>query len=258
MKLLITESQLKALVREQTSDEWGGTLADAGINMTMNPKDFTVKNIAKSVYNSVTSVDPHTWASIGQLAAAVLIPPPGGLIVAAAIGAADAYKYHLEKNDKMAGVTLLLAALPGITKLAGKVPGLNTLGAKGMALLSDKIAKGITTLAPEEAAVINFIKNNTKLVQTEYQAFVNSVSKKIASNAASYGSSQAVEKVYNFAANNPTFARKLAFGAASSVLPGVAAAGAAYQLGKGPLMNAIGGNKQQIASAGNAKPEKKG
>ena len=129
-------------------------------------------------------LDPHTLATIGQIAAAVLIPPPGGLIVSAAIGAADAYKYATENNPKMAGLTLLLSALPGIGGLANKIPGIKTLGAKGMAALSDKIAKGVTKLLPEEGAIMNFINANPKLVQIEYKKFIDNATKKLSSNVA--------------------------------------------------------------------------
>jgi hypothetical protein len=234
MKLVITESQLKALITEQTKPTLTAQSAYASapttstgsgtINSTQG-KGTGIIDTVKDVGNLVSKLDPHTVAMVGQIAASILIPPPGGLIVAAAIGVGDAYRYHAEKNDKMAGVTLLLAALPGMTKLAAKVPGLNRLGAKGMSILASKVAKGITTLAPEEAAVMNFIKNNTKLVQQEYNAFVTTVSSKIAKNAASFGSSKAVNAAYDYAYDNPEFAKKLAFGVVGSVMPGIGAAG---------------------------------
>ena len=146
-------------------------------------------------------LDPHTLATIGQIAAAVLIPPPGGLIVSAAIGAADAYKYASENNPKMAGLTLLLSALPGIGSLANKIPGVKQLGAKGMAALSDKIAKGVTKLLPEEGAIINYIKANPKLVQMEYKTFVDNASKKLASTGATQVRTNTAKVGYNTAYN---------------------------------------------------------
>ena len=151
-------------------------------------------------------LDPHTLATIGQIAAAVLIPPPGGLVVSAAIGAADAYKYATENNPKMAGLTLLLSAIPGIGGLANKIPGVKQLGAKGMAALSDKIAKGVTKLLPEEGAVINYIKANPKLVQMEYASFVDKTAKELASTGSSQVKANVTGAGYN-AAINPTSSR---------------------------------------------------
>jgi hypothetical protein len=263
MRLVITESQLKALVKEQarptltapattlTTAPTTSNFSAPTMNTAAGTRNTTVgkgegHNAAlEAVYNFITNIDPHTVASIGQIAASVLIPPPGGLIIAAAIGVADAYKYHAEKNDKMAGVTLLLAALPGITKLAGKIPGLNTLGAKGMTALATKIGKGITALAPEEAAVINFVKNNTSLIQQEYNAFVQAASSKIATNVASFGSGKAVDAAYNFAYENPKFAKKLAFGTVLATVPGALPAATLYDNYKGSTSGST-----QIASNG--------
>jgi hypothetical protein len=147
-------------------------------------------------------LDPHTLATIGQVAAAVLIPPPGGLMVSAAIGAADAYKYATENNPKVAGLTLLLSALPGIGGLANKIPGVKQLGAKGMAALSDKIAKGVTKLLPEEGAVINYIKANPKLVQMEYASFIDNTAKKLASTGATQVRTNATKAGYNATVNS--------------------------------------------------------
>jgi hypothetical protein len=58
------------------------------------------------------------------------------------------------------------------------------LGAKGMAALSDKIAKGVTKLLPEEGAIMNFINANPKLVQIEYKKFIDNATKKLSSNVA--------------------------------------------------------------------------
>jgi len=142
-------------------------------------------------------LDPHTLATIGQIAAAVVIPPPGGLMVSAAIGAADAYRYATENNPKMAGLTLLLSALPGIGSLANKIPGVKKLGAKGMEALSDKIAKGVTKLLPEEGAIINYIKANPKFVQMEYETFIDKTSKELASQGAGQVNANAVNAGYN-------------------------------------------------------------
>jgi hypothetical protein len=265
MRLVITESQLKALVKEQakpalTVNSTTLTTAPTTSNFsapTMNTAAGTtnptkgsgtgtgIADVIKGTGNMISKINPHTWATIGQIAASVLIPPPGGLIIAAAIGVGDAYRYHAEKNDKMAGVTLLLAALPGMTKLAGKIPGLNSLGVKGMAVLSDKVAKGINTYLPEEAAVINFIKANTPLIQSEYQAFVQAASNKIASNVASFGSAKAVNAAYNFAYDNPTFAKKLAFGSMAITNPGTA-----FALNSKEIFGGLRNSSTQIASNG--------
>ena len=118
-------------------------------------------------------------------------------MVSAAIGAADAYRYATENNPKMAGLTLLLSALPGIGSLANKIPGVKQLGTKGMEALSDKIAKGVTKLLPEEGAIINYIKANPKFVQMEYETFIDKTSKELASQGAGQVKANAVNVGYN-------------------------------------------------------------
>jgi hypothetical protein len=203
MKIVISESQLKKIIKEQTSDEWGGALDMKNVGgMVASGDDYSAKNLATAagsqLKNSITNISPHTVATIAEIAATVLIPPPGGIMIAAAIGAGDSYRYFREGNNKMGGLTLLLSALPYIS-VANKIPGLNVVASKGMNILTDKIAKGVTTLAPEEGMVMNWVRTNLPTVEKEYESFV----KKTADTLAKQGSSQVVsntaEKGYNVA-----------------------------------------------------------
>jgi hypothetical protein len=130
--------------------------------------------------DEIKFIGSHDIAQIAEFAASILIPPPGGLVVAAAIGAYDSYNYFKEGNNKMGGLTLLLAALPGITSLVGKIPGVQTLGNRGMSILSNKIAKGITTFLPEESSVLNYLKTNFPTIEKEYEVFVKNTADSLA------------------------------------------------------------------------------
>jgi hypothetical protein len=188
MKLVITESQFRLLVSEQIM---GSYTTD---NSTIHDKGPA---IVKGVTNYVKNLTPHDVMFIAGAAASILIPPPGGLAVAAVIGALDAYQYKLEQNNKMAGLTLMLSALPLIGGVVAKIPGVKTFGAKGMLAIADKLSKGITTLAPEESAVVSAIKNNLPFVQGEYQTWVRNTAKKLAQKGVNKAQTSAVSGAYN-------------------------------------------------------------
>jgi hypothetical protein len=192
MKLVITESQFKYLVSEQVM---GSYTPD---NSTIHDKGPAV---VKGVTNYVKNLTPHDILAISALAAGILIPPPGGLAVAAVIGVLDAYQYKTEKDNRMAGLTLMLAALPLIGGVVAKIPGVKQLGTKGMTLLADKMAKGVTALAPEESAIVLAIKNNLPFIQGEYQGWVKKTADTIASKAKSTVKNNVVGAAYNSAYN---------------------------------------------------------
>jgi hypothetical protein len=75
--------------------------------------------------------------------------------------------YHQQKNDKMAAVALMLGALPALSMVVKRIPSVAKLGTKGMNVLADKIAKGITKLTPAEMDVVKGINLNKSLVHSE-------------------------------------------------------------------------------------------
>jgi hypothetical protein len=192
MKLVITESQLKHLVAEQIP----GLAPTGGYDYQ---KPAAVKAAGNQAVKMIKNfkLGPHEVMGIAQFASAVLIPPPGGLAVAAAIGVLDAYQYKLENNNRMAGLTLLLAALPGIASVANKVPGIKQLGAKGMAALASKLEKGITTFAPEESAVVDFVSTHLPQIKADYQTWVKNTADTLAKKGVSKAQAKVADVAYN-------------------------------------------------------------
>lgn len=196
MKLLITESQLKRLISEQVP----GLTPAGGYDYQ---KPAAIKAAGDQAVKMVKNfkLGPHEVMAIAQFASAVLIPPPGGLAVAAAIGVLDAYQYKLEKNNRMAGLTLLMAALPGIASIANEVPGIKQLGSKGMAALASKLEKGITAFAPEESAVVDFVSAHLPQIKTEYQAYVKRTADTLAKKGVGKVQSKVADVAYSSAYN---------------------------------------------------------
>ena len=220
MKILISESQLKRLVIEQGGSE--GAMDDvlnaAGkTGYTPRPQDYTANNLAKGAVNTVVNfikhMDSHDWAQLGEMASVLFIPPPAGEFVAAAIGAADAANYFYHGNNKMGTIALVLAAIPAMSGFAEKIPGFKEMGANGIKLLSDKLAKGITTLGPEESKLMQWILSHENLVKQEYSVFVHSVADKIARKGVNVGIENGVEKGAEYAYDNPQKVLKFAYGA---------------------------------------------
>lgn len=192
MKLVITESQFKRLVSEQVP----------GLTQSYDyQKPAAIKAAGDQAVKMVKNLTPHDIMFIAGAAASILIPFPGGVAVAALIGALDAYQYKTEKNNKMAGMTLMLAALPLIGGVASKIPGVKQLGTKGMVLLADKLEKGIVKLAPQEGAVAAAIRDNLPFVEREYQAWVKQTADTLAKKGVGKAQTKAVtgayEKGYN-------------------------------------------------------------
>lgn len=192
MKLVISESQFKRLVSEQVIGSYtpdNGTIHDKG------------PAVVQGVKNYVKNLTPHDVMTMTALAAGILIPFPGGLAVASLIGALDAYQYKLEKNNRMAGLTLMLAALPLIGGVVSKIPGVKQLGTKGMVLLADKMEKGIVALAPQESVVAAAIRDNLPFIEGEYQAWVKNTADTLAKKGVGKVRGKAIDSAYNTAYN---------------------------------------------------------
>lgn len=203
MKLVISESQFKRLVSEQVIGSYtpdNGTIHDKG------------PAVVQGVKNYVKNLTPHDVMTMTALAAGILIPFPGGLAVASLIGALDAYQYKLEKNNRMAGLTLMMAALPGVISVANRIPGVKQLGTKGMVLLADKLEKGIVALAPEESIVAAAIRDNLPFVEREYQAWVKKTADTLAKKGVGKVQSNVAKTAYNALTYDPVTVVKQSIG----------------------------------------------
>lgn len=230
MKLVITESQFKRLVSEQVP----------GLTQSYDyQKPAAIKAAGDQAVKMVKNLTPHDIMFIAGAAASILIPFPGGVAVAALIGALDAYQYKLEKNNKMAGMTLMLSALPLIGGVVSKIPGVKQLGTKGMVLLADKLEKGITTLAPQESVIAAAIRDNLPFVEREYQAWVKQTADALAKKGVGKVKTNVASTAYNYTYDNPQKAMNNLKTGAKVAAAIVSPTGTAAVYGAKKLMNKI-------------------
>jgi hypothetical protein len=222
MKILLSESQLKCIIKEQTAtltanpqtytsqpttNVKSGTVnaTDKGSmkGPTLNQMGNMVWDGTKYVWNKIQHMDSHDWSTVVEIAAACLIPPPAGLFLASSIGILDAGQYYKEGNKKMAGISVLLASIPMASELFNEIPGAKELGTKGFDILADKISKGITTLLPEESRVMKYIATNHQHICQEYSQFINNTARKLASQTVSNTTNNGASFAYDYVYNNP-------------------------------------------------------
>ena len=152
MKILITESQYRLIIEQET----GYTrYLD---RMYSNPEG------AEKMNQAFKSIDPHTLLTIGAIGTAFI--PVIGPFLSTALAATDAAFYYNEGDKKSAGITAAFAMLPFIGPVVSKIPGIKQLGSKGMAALASKIGKG-KALTKAEIELTNAIKNFQPQIQQE-------------------------------------------------------------------------------------------
>lgn len=115
----------------------------------------------------------HDVAMVMSIVSAFV--PVIGPALSAGWMAMDAYQYHKEGDDQMAGLMAIFAALPGIGSLAKLAAGpiLAKMGVASRKILARKIiahqAGKKVTFTKAEQAVLNDIAGNPKLIQREMQ-----------------------------------------------------------------------------------------
>ena len=187
MKIVITESQLKLIISEQIPG-----LGPAGGYDYQKPA--AVQAAGKIAYDALVNMDPHTRNQILEIGAAFI--PFVGPALSAGIASYDAWLYHKEGKNKEAAVALVLGLLPGIASVANKIPGIKTLGQKGMNVLADKVAKGVTQLTKTESEVLNAISLNKNMVHAETDGLLKRAATKITNQTGKYNPTvHAVAKV---------------------------------------------------------------
>jgi hypothetical protein len=148
MEYLITESQLKVIINEQSM---GGMASP--------------QYLAGSVNKELQQMDPHTLMSIAQIGTSFI--PFVGPLISAGIGLADAKMYYSEGDKKTAGITAALSMIPFVGSLVSKIPGVKQLGSKGISLLASKLSKGSKNLTKAESEIVNAVKTYSSQVQSE-------------------------------------------------------------------------------------------
>ena len=169
MKIIVTEAQLKNLINEQIPG-----LGPVGGYEFQKPK--AIQGAGQAFIN----MDPHERNGLLMLGS--LFIPVIGPYIAAGIGAYDSSVFYKEGKKKEAALTLVFSLLPGLGKIVNKIPGVKQLGQKGMTLLADKIAKGVTKLTPVESEVIKGINLHKNLIHSEADGLLKRVSTNIANS----------------------------------------------------------------------------
>jgi hypothetical protein len=156
MRLIISESQLKRIIAEQSTP----TLTPSNLQPTTNVASGTINPTDGPSQGNV-----HDF--MAALAIGTAFIPVAGIFISAAIGMADAALYYNEGDKKTAGLVGGLSMLPFVGKIVAKIPGIKELGVKGMAALAGKLGIGAKNLTKAEAEIAQAISNNSIMIQNE-------------------------------------------------------------------------------------------
>jgi hypothetical protein len=159
MKILITETQLKSLINEQS-------VALSPLTSYRGQEPETIKRGIKGLIN----MDPHDRNAI--LGVASLLIPVVGPYISTGIGLYDASLTYKEGKKTEAALTFTFSLLPTIGSIVSKIPGVKQLGQKGMIALADKIAKGVRTYSPAETQIVKGINLYKDTILQEVQSIL--------------------------------------------------------------------------------------
>lgn len=171
MKILITESQLRKIISEQS---------DASFDRRYGTADAAAKTNAdnRALVNSVANwykQNAHTVNTVLQIGTAFI--PLVGPFISAGIGLADASIYYKNGDTKQAGLVAILSLLPGASTVVSKIPAIAQLGEKGMAALAVKLGtnKALTSI---ETTIVDGLSKNAGIVQQEASNLVQKLAQK--------------------------------------------------------------------------------
>lgn len=190
MKLLITESQLKRLVSEQVP----------GLTQAYDyQKPAAIKAAGNTAVKMLKDVDPHTVLQTAGLVSVFI--PVIGPVITAGLAVADGALYYKQGKKKEATIAIVMGLLPGITSVATKIPAVKTLGQKGMTILADKIAKGITKYTALESEAIQEINLNKNMVHGEVDGLIKRITTNVGNNTVKKSVAPIVSKAASSADN---------------------------------------------------------
>ena len=205
MNYLITKSQLKVIVNEQSDYKF-----DRQSNAIMNAagirskEDYNTVNsvIKKAAEGATIPLDDHTAMTILQIGSAFI--PFIGLFISAGIGLYDAKMYYDDGDTKTAGLVALFACIPGVGGLATKL-GLTKWTAKALGGLGKKISMG-SKLLPQEIEVAKIVAKSKNLILADIKA-TPVIAKEIAKQTAKQAAKQAVTTVGGYAAAGGAYSK---------------------------------------------------
>ena len=207
MKILVTESQLRTIIKEQNvldkiktgaQNLYKNIETSVNSNPMLNNSKMMGSGPAGSAIGSI-QMDPHTRNAILQTMLSFV--PVAGPLLSTIVGEDDALRYYKEGNKKKAAVVGVLSALPVLGQIASKFPILKKLGQEGMEKLAEKIFSGSGTLTADEATAMNVVNQNSNLITTQLKTIVNSqTTQEIAKQGLKYAHGQVVQKAAQKAA----------------------------------------------------------
>lgn len=123
----------------------------------------------------------HTINLIAGVALS-LVGGPFGVAIAMGIGGMDAYQYHMEGDNKKAGITAIFALLPGVGGLANKL-GIGQWSAKALSSIGKKLSQG-ATLSNAEAQVVLRVGQNREIIKSAMEKMGKDVTIRMGKEAA--------------------------------------------------------------------------
>lgn len=154
MKILISESQLRFVLSEQTSDEWGGVLGTIGA-----PVDFDYKNIGSAVTDlSINFYKKHPdIVTFGSFFIPYIGPYISGALVAdQTVDAWNSAETTEEKSIIALGVAcnVMFGIKLGVNATSSTV--LNNLKRKSFKIIADKLkSNNLNKLTPNEVNIVS-------------------------------------------------------------------------------------------------------
>jgi hypothetical protein len=200
MRILVTESQLRSIIKEQNlldkiktgaQNLYKNIETSVNSNPMLNNSKMLGSGPAGSAIGSI-QMDPHTRNAILQTMLAFV--PVAGPLLSTIVGEDDAYQYYKEGDKKKAAVVGLLSTLPVLGQIANKIPILKKLGQQGMEKLAEKIFSGSGTLTADEATVMNVVNQNSGFISGQLKTIANSpTTQAIAKQGLKYAHGKAVQ-----------------------------------------------------------------
>lgn len=223
--IIITEEQLASLIkkviteqtkpvtpqnvgifRPTTSSDATQTYAKTPTGQKIQSNPVNASQVSNFNEKPVYPMNAHNFNTLMAIGASLI--PVVGPFVAIGISLYDAKTYYNEGKTKEAGLTALMALLPGMGTMVSKIPAIAKLGTKGMASLATKMGKSglASKLTKTEVEVMNGLKNNANLVKTE----VDKVVKNIANKSLSKASPEFKQQITNIAQKGLSTGQKVA------------------------------------------------
>jgi hypothetical protein len=218
VKRVIKEQRISDLPQnQQTGPKPNVTSNTKDLRGTLSPqqqkqyKDITKgqKDLSKDYYSDEKQSNPdnykisdHTLRTVLSIGASFI--PVIGPFVSVGISLYDAADYYSEGDTKNAGLTAMIAFLPGAGTIVSKIPAISKLGEEGMKKLATSLSKKLP-LSKLETEVVEGLAANKDLVTQE----LSKITANTAKNAIESTTKTAVkEKLIDISKQGLNFTKK--------------------------------------------------